>query len=249
MDDEKRKALLSGVTNPVQAAPLMEQKPGPIQEIGKTVLDTTINKGIENAFTAGLGTPATATTPAVAGGVGPAAAAGGPYVLAALAAGKLFGLYSHGGKIKGPLYADEGTEVENIFPKVKPPKGKKYFYDPDKEPYKPKGKPYRVPKGELESFEQGYDENKLRYLNSGDTVTERKDQGAFPNIEYPQRQLPPFKFPRDLNNRQYPMRKNPELGPLPENAKGNYPQFQGPISKIKYKSEGGEVTEIDYGLK
>jgi len=195
MDDEKRKALLSGVTNPVQAAPLMEQKPGPMQEIGKTVLDTTINKGIESAFTAGAGTPATAATattaatPAVAGGLGPAAAAGGPYILAALAAGKLFGLYSHGGKIKGPLYAEEGT------------------------------------------------------------VVDRKDKG-------PIVPLPVAKPEGNMRRRIMPLpRANPEetgytkprrpLGRAPLDIPG----LQGPISKIKYKSKGGEVTEIDYGLK
>ena len=80
------------------------------KKAGNMVVDTALNKGIESMFTAGMGTPATATSAAVPGGVGAAMGAAGPYALAAMAAGKLFGLFSSGGHV-GPLYASDGKKV------------------------------------------------------------------------------------------------------------------------------------------
>lgn len=188
MDDERRQKLkeMGMIKKPIQAAPPAEMPEPLTKQIGTKILDTTIDQGINAAFTAGAGTPATATTAAVPGGMQAAATAGGPYVLAALAAGKLFGLYSHGGHIKGPLYADNGT------------------------------------------------------------VVDRKDKG-------PIVPLPVAKPEGNMRRRIMPLpRANPEeagytkprrpLGRAPLDIPG----LAGPISKIRYKSEGGEVTQIEY---
>ena len=158
MDDEKRKRAMQGVKPAIEAPQAPAKEKGLGDQAQEMILSNLIDQGITNTFMAGAGTPAvagtatTAAAPAVAGGIGPAAAAAGPYAAAALAAAYLLPkLFSHGGQVKGPLYAEEGT----------------------KEP-----------------------------------VVNRMTRGM-----------------------------------KADNT------FAGPISKIKYKAAGGEITEVNYGMK
>ena len=108
------------------AAPEPVKPPESLEKkAGNMVVDTALNKGIDEAFAAGMGS---------SGSLGAAMGAAGPYALAAMAAGKLFGLYSSGGHV-GPLYASRGrkaVEGESIEDQLMPYFMDKYIEEQDK---------------------------------------------------------------------------------------------------------------------
>jgi len=144
------------------AAPTMSSVATPLMEAG---VDPLISNAIaKQSVAAGTGAGVGTGMMGSLGSMGTAAMASpAAPIIGGLLAMKMLGFFNEGGHV-GPLYADEGTMV---FPDPELPKGRKHFYDPNKEKYKPKGEKYIPEAGSLKGFDQGYDKDKIQNLYGG----------------------------------------------------------------------------------
>ena len=209
---------------------------------GATAAELAAGAGGEaiGTMAANAATPALTSAAGTAAGTGAAAAGGGamaalgtamPYVGAAMLAGKAFGLFSEGGKVN-PMYANMGGLMPMLFDKAK-------------EEGIPMGLASMLSKGGKTGplYASGGSGTRIvrpyRLSDKGKTLKSREVHDYY--LDNPK--------PLEIDNMGFGESfdyDNPNSDYY-SNGGAVYSGMAGPLSKVEYKSAGGETYKLSYG--